>query len=289
LTRIANPVSAAVLVTTIVLFLGTGAVGAAPQQAEPLSVRTSIPAAVQFGDALTARVVVLMDRSAVDSRRLRVVDALAPLTLLAPQRVSRFSRGPLEVVSIDLTAACIDQRCVPRGGSRAVRLPAVRAEAPGRDGTLVSATRAWPELEVRGRVSTADLARPRLPFRTDLDPPSASYRVSPPTLAALLDVVAVLLALAAVVLAGLQVAAILRRRRLVQLTDFERALALARGAETRSPGDRRRALELLARLLRPREERLAHAASDLAWSAPEPTPDSLSSLVDEVAQEVSAK
>ena len=70
------------------------------------------------------------------------------------------------------------------------------------------------------------------------------------------------------------------------LTGLERALALAREAEQRPPPDRRRALGLLARLLGPRDPRLAGAADDLAWSAPAPTSDELAELVTEVERKV---
>jgi hypothetical protein len=220
---------------------------------------------------------------------LHVTEAVAPLTQLTPTHVSRFSRGPVDVVALDLTAACLDQRCVAPAGTRALRLPPVTAEVPTRDGSSVSVTQPWPALTVRGRVVGADLERSRLPFRTDLDPPGVTYRMAPGTLGALLGVGAVALALTAIALAGLQAIRIVRRRRVVQTTELERALALARGAETRSPEDRRRAVGLLARLLRSREERLARTASTLAWSAPEPTPDSVSGLVERVGQEVDAR
>ena len=69
------------------------------------------------------------------------------------------------------------------------------------------------------------------------------------------------------------------------LTGLDRALALAREAEQRPPPDRRRALGLLARLLGPRDPRLADAADDLAWSAPAPTSDALAELVTQVERE----
>lgn len=289
LTRVMVRICAAALVATGVLLLGDDIAESAASPSASLAVRTSITPTVQFGDPLTAHVVVLMDRAAVDVHRLRVTSAVAPLTQLTPTHVSRFSRGPLDVAAFDLTAACLDQRCVTPGGTRVLRLPPVTVEVATRGGSPVSVTQPWPELTVRGRVIGADLERSRLPFRTDLDPPRVSYRMAPSKLAVLLAIGAVALALTAIALAGLQAIRIVRRRHVVETTELERALALARSAETRSPEDRRRALGLLARLLRSREERLARATSALAWSAPEPTPDSVSSLVEHVGHEVEAR
>jgi len=271
-----------------VVAMGGAVASRAVPASEPLVVRTSIAPTVQFGDALSAHVVVLMDRSSVDSHRLRITASVAPLTQLAATHTSRFSRGPLDVVTFELSAACLDQHCLPGEAARMLRLPAVTAEVPTRGGSVASVTQPWPKLTIRGRVAGPDLERSRLPFRTNLDPPSVTYRITPDTLGTLLGVVAAAFGVTAIVLAAAEALRIRRRRRVFETTELQQALELARSAETRSPEDRRRAVGLLARLLHPREERLAGTASTLAWSAPEPTPDSVSSLVDRIAQEVEA-
>jgi hypothetical protein len=58
-----------------------------------------------------------------------------------------------------------------------------------------------------------------------------------------------------------------------------------REAETRPVPDRRRALALLARVLRNRDAGLGPAASDLAWSEPPPDPQSIDALVGDVEGE----
>jgi hypothetical protein len=114
-----------------------------------------------------------------------------------------------------------------------------------------------------------------------------TYRVSPGSLATALEVIAALLAAAGALVAGATAAAIYRRRRIPEpLTGLERALALARDAEGRPAADRRRALELLARLLGPRDPGLADDAEQLAWSEPAPTPVALAELVTEVEEKV---
>lgn len=277
--------SLAALLALLLLPMG-GSAAAGDVGDEPLVVRTSVDPVVRFGDRLVLHVTVLVDGDRVDADRLRVTEPVAPLTRLSPTRISRSSRGTVDTVTFDLTAACLDQRCVSPSGARALRLPPVAAEAPGRDGSILTTTRPWPRLTVRGRVPAADVTRSPLPFRTDVDPPPVSYRVRPATLASVLGIGALAVVLTALVLAGLHVLRTARRRRIVQRTELERALAFARNSETRPPEDRRRALGLLARVLGAREERLAPTTSTLAWSAPEPSPDSISHLVDDVVREV---
>jgi hypothetical protein len=261
----------------------------ASAQGPPIEVRTSIPSTAAFGKPLTARVVVVMRRDAVEADSLRVTSALEPLTQLAATRTTRESRDDEEVVTVDTTAACLEQRCVAaRGAERRLRLPAVRASARTRDGEPLSASEPWPRLTIRGQVRASDLARSPLPFKSDLEVPDVTYRVAPSTLTAVLAALAVGLALAALALAARQVARVVRRHKLVELSELERALALARSSESRSPEDRRRALGLLARVLRSRRQRLAAPTSTLAWSAPLPSPGSVSTLVEQVEKEVGA-
>jgi len=266
--------------------LPASAAAASAQGGAPVKVQTSLPSTVAFGVPLTARVVVLLQRDAVEPDRLHVIAPLEPLTQLKATRVSRSSRGDTDVVTYDVTAACLDQRCVAPDGARQLRLPVVRAEVPLRTGSLVSATGRWPRLTVRGRVHASDLARSPLPFRSDLGAPRITYRVAPSRLTAALVAIALGLALIALTLAAIRVARIVRRRGFVELGDLERALALARSSESRSPEDRRRALGLLARVLGARGQGLAPATSTLAWSAPLPSPGSVSSLVEQVEHEV---
>jgi hypothetical protein len=273
-----------VVIGATLLAVGTVASGA-PTEA-PLVVRTSIPSDVQFGDRVVVHVAVLMDPDAVDTDGLRVTAPIAPLTQVAPARISRFSRGGVDVETLELTAACLDQQCVAPRGTRPVQLPPVQAETPTRSGATITATRSWPQLTVHGRVRTDDVARSPLPFTAELDPPPVTYSIAPSTLEGVLAFGAVVLALVGAALALRHGIRIARRRRVVSRTELERALALAQSSETRSPEDRRRALGLLAQLLRSREEQLAPATSSLAWSAPEPTPDSISTLVERVGREV---
>ena len=285
LTRVAA--AAAVLAAGAVagvLVLGRDARAPAVPTSAPLTVRATItPPISGFGDRLVARVAVLVDPRVVDSRRVQVSENLAPLTPLGPLRARR-SAG---AVTIELPVSCLAADCTSDGGARSVNLPAVRVEAPGRRGGTVAVEARWPTLEVRGRVLSSEVDVRRAPhFRANLSLPVVSYAVSPSTLAWLLDALAVLLVLAAVALAARQALLWARRPRAVQGSELARALELARQSRLRPVADRRRALGLVARVLGEREEPLSSPASELAWSAVQPSQDELAELVERVSREV---
>jgi hypothetical protein len=262
---------------------------AVPAQAaeSPLVVRTSAPATVLFGDRVPMRVTVTANRDEVDVSTIRVVEPLAPMTQLEPTRATSATRGPVEVVTYEVTAACLEQRCVTANGTRVLDLPPVRVSATAPDG-LAEASASWPDITVRGR--TPATARDSTgQFRTDLDPPRVTYRVTPDRTSMFLLLAAAGLATIALALAAVRAIRTVRRRNEVPLTELERALLLVRQSEKRPPADRRRAVGLLARVLGGREPTLAEDASTLAWSAREPTPDSVSVLVDDVGRAVEAR
>jgi hypothetical protein len=282
---VAAAAAAALAVVAAVSFpLRAGDEPGAP--APPLAVRAAFtPAAVEFGDVVTGRTVVTLDPRAVRPSSLRVVQTLAPLTQLGRVVERRVSRGGLEVVTYEVRGACLADACLASSGRRDVAPAAVRADAERRGGGRVSATAAWEPLTVVGRVTPADLAAARPPFRGDTTPPPVSYRLAPRTLAALLGAAAAVLAACA---AALAVSAVLRARRprVEERTDeIARALLLARAARTRPERDRRTAAGYISRVLARRDARLAREADDLAWSRPSPTPDSLLELVEDVERE----
>ena len=280
----AAAVAAAAVAGVILLARGNDPGGL--QARAPVTVSATLdPEAVEFGDVVTAAVTVLIDSDAVDSSSVRVREDLAPLTQLGLTSVTRTQRGGVFVISYVFRASCLDQRCIGSGSSKRVSLRPVVVELQSGNTTAN-----WPVLDVRSRVSRADVARPHPPMRSDAGPPPVSYRFAPGRLARALEATAVVLALAGVLLAAWTAALVVRRRRRVApLSGIERALVLVREAERRSTADRRRAVGLLARLLGSRDTRLADAADDIAWSAPPPTPDALSSLAGRVEREVDGR
>jgi hypothetical protein len=230
-------------------------------------------------------VTVLADSRTVDPSDVRVQQDLAPLTQIGRTRITRTKRGNLLVITYSWRASCLDQRCIANRRSKGIALAPVRVDVAGSGDR---ARTSWPALQVRSRVLPGDVVQENPPLRSDATPPPVSFRVAPDTLALALTIVAVLLAVAGVLVAGWAMAALVRRRRREarRLTGLERALALAREAEARPPADRRRALGLLAGLLGGRNTRLADEAEELAWSAPAPQPTALSELVTQVEREV---
>ena len=237
---------------------------------------------VDFGDPVTAHVVVTLDRGAVRPRTLRVVHDLAPFTGLAAPIETRTVSGRVETVSITQRVACFTAQCL----ARTIALPPVRATAAKSGGGVATASAPWRRLRLRSRVTAADLAAASPRFVADTAPGTPAYRVAPGTTAVILDVVAALAAAGAAALLVLEALRHFRgRRHAVTGDELARALGLVREAEHRPAPDRRRALALLARLLRSRDTTLGRAASDLAWARPTPEPPAVDALVARVEQE----
>jgi hypothetical protein len=276
----------AALLAVVFAALPVCADAATAATAHPLTVRAVfVPGVVEFGDAVTARIVVTLDRDSVRTSSLRVVYGVAPLTQLGRTRERHVNRGNAQIVTYELRAACLTDPCVAASARRSVAPAPVQAVVARTTGATVHAAAAWVPLTVSGRVTAADLSAASPPFRVDTAPPAPSYRVRPSLLGALLDGAGAILVACAV---GLAAAALLRARRprhAGQTDELTHALELARAARTRAEPDRRAAVGYLARLLARRGTELAPAADDLAWSRPAPTPDSLTALVEDVERE----
>jgi hypothetical protein len=292
LTRYAGATSARIMAVCVLVGLGAAigvlalshsASAPAIAPAAPVEVAASFDHAfVQFGDRITARVVVALDTRRVQIQTLRIADDLAPLTQLGAVRTSRSTRGDVEFVTLAVPVACVTAPCVAGTGQAVVRLPLARASVLERGGHAAHASVRWPTLLVRGRVNGSDLKPSTPPFQADTTPLAAGYRVAPATLATLLDVLAVLCALLAVGLVGRCMAVLLRRRE-APPGALERALSLTRQAEHRPVEDRRRALSLLGRALG--GDRRSAATRRLAWSKPSPESGDLEEIVRDIEQQ----
>ncbi len=154
---------------------------------------------------------------------------------------------------------CLDPVCVPGAKPRVLHVSGAR-------------------VEIVPTATAAEVARPLRSFHRQTTPPPTSYTIRPRLLRALLfGGAALLVAGAALLLAPLA-------KRLVpeprdDRTQLQRALDLVRASVTRGAGDRRRALDLLARAL---GHDRARAALELAWSRPQPDAGRIESLVESV-------
>jgi hypothetical protein len=155
---------------------------------------------------------------------------------------------------------CLDPACVPGPGPRTVRVGGRR-------------------LVIVPRATARQVSQPSHAFERQTALPPPGYRIRPGLLEALLLAAAAVLVLVAAWLA----LPILRRlvpERIDSRTPLERALALSRASLGRGAGDRRRALDLLARALG--RDTTARDALELAWSEPEPEPARIERLVDTI-------
>jgi hypothetical protein len=271
-----------------VLLLGRGGAERSAPVSRPLTVRAvfSQPA-VEFGDPLTAQAVVLLDRSRIRPGSLRIDRDLAPLTALGATRTTRARRGRLTVISISVPVACLSDACVAAPGETPISPPPVTVLATTNRGGMLHGTARWPRLDVGSRVSAADLAAAKPPFRSKSLAPTTTYRIDPGTLEILIDVLTGLLAAASVGVITWNAFALARRLRAPPPEDeFELALRRTREATALPALDRRRAVGRLSRLLVGRDRHLAGVASELAWSERAPDPDALTALSAEVEQEV---
>jgi len=256
--------------------------------AAPLVVRTSLdPRTVLFGEPAVAEITVVADPAFVDPATVRIEAELAPFRRVGSVTTERREADDAAIVTRRVRIACVSDACRPRDALRPVQLSPVRVTARGANGRQVSATARWPVLLVAPRVP-ADAAAGEPTWRVDTRVPEPSYRVRPGLASALLLGAAVLLAAAAV---GLVASELLRRRRRAgaeRLSELEAALAAVRASTGGPEPQRRRAAGMLARALERRRDARAGSAGTLAWDEPEPEPDRMTALADEVEREVRA-
>jgi hypothetical protein len=227
-----------------------------------------MPRTALFGDTVTARLVVAVDRRQIAVDRLDVRTAFRPFETIGDVERERRDIGGETQLTYTYTLRCDDFLCLPRGGRLPFRF------APARVGPLRVR---WPSLEVGTRVNESELNAFR--YRAVLTPlPQPTYRIAPAALAAItFGAAAILLAVASFI--GLRAARRLWARRPpeLDLPPVERALAILRW--TQDGEDRRRALELVAEALDDERRReLARAARKLAWSDDAPTREDAAEL-----------
>jgi hypothetical protein len=243
----------------------------AAQAAEPHVTTTISPRPALFGDVIHAAITVRGDG------RATIQDGFSPFQVLREASSTTRTQG-LVVTRWDFDLQCLEARCAPGPGSREVAIAASRV----RVGSHTIEARFQP-IRIDPRATQAQVADPERSFRQPIDPPAPGFRFAPATVRRMLAAAAALLALVAL---ALTVPLVRPRRREAdpeRVDSLAHALALVAAARSRSPSDRRRALGLLARILRMRgaaEE--SQAAADLAWSEPDPVPAGMDLLVERI-------
>jgi hypothetical protein len=254
-----------------------------------MSVRTSIsPRSAQFGDPLVAVVDILFDRRHVDPRTkaIRIDAPFEPYEQVGSPVVLRTDVGDLVRLRYRYVIDCLAPRCVPNGERREVELPPVRVFYNLKEiRSRANDSADWPTIQVGSRVSEFAVAGAR--WRASVDPPIATYRMSPGTLGAVLVAASALLVLAAAALGYRLLAPAAAEPELVpvgsEAPPLERALAGVRVAFSNGAvSEQRKALEALARELgRVERDDLAARARRLAWSPARPPASEVERLTEE--------
>jgi hypothetical protein len=259
------------------------------------------PRPAAFGDTVTARVDVTLDRRRIDAGSVRIATDFAPWAPTAePERARREGETTTHIRST-WTLRCLTSACLPPG--QPLRIPLEPATvtydtlgpqaASGR-----RLTAEWPVLVVHTRLETdpfAPAAAGTSPFETPwradmISMPPVSYRVDPETAR-----IPLFGAAGAFALLGLALAYVARPRRRPKpvpvpeeppprvLSPLEQALAVLEDAVApNGAADRRRALELVAAELAGRGSHdLAQVARTLAWSRQSPALERTTPLAEE--------
>jgi hypothetical protein len=251
----------------------------------------------QFGDLVTLRADVIVDRRAIDPASVAVDARFSPFRLASHARRVRSVEGHAARVEYTYGLQCVSPDCLLAAGKRGAKgailstpivLRPARVVARLRSGTSTTEPLAWPRIVVDLRLTPGEVSDgdPSVgPFPT----PAPSYAISPDLAGGLLLAGGVLLALAA----GYLLAGAVRGKPLplrlrvpAHLTPLERALALVRvAAAEETPVESRKALErLAAELRRSGHADLNDAAGRLAWSQEQPSPDAVEELVGDVTR-----
>jgi hypothetical protein len=253
---------------------------AAPAHAQGSGVSyraTLAPREALFGDALDARVDVVVERALVAADTVRVHTDFRPYVAVTTRRTER-PAGEFTRVEYRYRLLCLRKRCLPNGEERTIKFAPVRITWHG-EGTTQTQSILWPSLRLASRLDPVQLSEPTL--RSDVvRQPAVTWGVDPK------QAVVILLAVAALLLAYPLVLAVrlarrgwyvLRTRRFERLSPLERALELlGRAAATGESEPRRRALERVARELHGHP--LGEDARKLAWSRPRPAPEEIESF-----------
>jgi hypothetical protein len=243
----------------------------------PLDVSVDVvPRSVPFGDAVEARATIVVDTRARDPDGLVVRFSSGAFEKLGERR--EWSRsGASAVLRLRVRLACRSETCVPTERARTVVLPALVV-----DGRSVR----WPSVDVLPRVPAAAVDTDPPPFVADVSPPRPTYRVDPDRAVSLLVVLALLLGAGGATLLVLEGRSAHAARPLPTRTPLERALARVRASLGARPGERRRAVGALARLVEPAHPGLGRSAAELAWAEPQPEGEDVEALANRVEREV---
>lgn len=271
------------------------------------------PSVHLFGDAILARVDLIVDRERFDPDRLRVMARFDPYEREGEIVRKERDLGRYAHLRYEFTLRCVVYDCLQEvgGGPPEVQAGGIPA-APGgssgfgeRKSVSLEAARVvyddpekgmqrvrnvhWPEIQSVSRLNYADTSVTGIgfPFEASITPlHKATYRISPALLGA--GFIAGFFALLG--LTGVLVVGLLRHEpaqveeAAPELTHLERALQLVAWARERSEVERRESLEVLAVELETGGSELSNVARRLAWSSVAPSTGAIDLLVESVRE-----
>ena len=264
---------------------------------------TLTPRVTLFGDTITARVDVTLDRRLYDPESVRVATAFAPWGLVGKPERARRDAGTTTQLGTVFVLRCLTDGCTPVRAAAPLDFIAARVsyrELGDESARRRSMEVGWPQLVAYSRIIPAESevgpSGETISWRADVvSLPGVSYRTAPGVVLALLLTGG--LGLAA---AGLGLAYLAWPRRapapppvptpepLPSLTPLEQALVLlAESARADGAGEQRRALELVSEELEKwGDAALSRAARALAWSPDVPGVEQTTALAARVRSEL---
>lgn len=245
---------------------------------QPIRARaTAAPMVHQFGDRVVAEIELMLDPRRVDPASVTLDANFDPFSVVARSRQQTEAEGAV-LQRHRFTLICLRLPCLPGRSPREFPLEQAVVGYRLRSGVSQTLSLEWPQLTGTSRLEFGELEAEReQPFRANVTPPAASFRIEPGTLAALLLGAALLLVVVAAALLSPELRGLLllrarRRDPLAGMRPLERALILVERSLARGNAeDQRKAIDRLAReLRRAGDDELSAAARQLAWSARAP-------------------
>ena len=243
-----------------------------------------------FGQLLTARLDLLVDREVLDPAKITVDALFDPFSTNGAPVTSRRDYDRFTRLRYEYRLDCVTTDCVPEGARKDFDLPSAPVRHEGVPVEVVE----WPRVTIASRYREPETdvgmrfqGSVDLPWRANVRVRPASYSVDPTLLTAALAGLAVLLLFVSLFFVQRAFPSApfgFRRLRRMRLTPLERAIAVLERAQKQGiEREQRLALDRLARELRTGgQHELAGDARELAWTADVPGPDRTARLSEQV-------
>ena len=256
-----------------------------------IAARASLGSRAQlFGQLLTVRLDLLVDREVLDPDKITVDTRFDPFTTDGAPVTSRRDYDRFTRLRYEYRLDCVTTICVPEGAREDFDLQPTPVRHEGVPVEIIE----WPQVTIASRYREPETDQGMrfqgsvdLPWRANVRVRPASYSVDPTLLTVALAGLALLLLLVSLFFVQRAFPSApfgFRRLRRIKLTPLERAIAVLERAQKQGiEREQRLALDRLARELRTGgQHELAGTARELAWTADVPGPDRTATLSEQV-------